>query len=144
MKKRFLVFAVFFVSFVALTSCVSTGEPIVFDETLPDEAMVTIHWAGNYVRPVAYNGISVDWRLRSTNTPIRIPAGNTTFEIAGSSVVLGGTFRQSWNWEGFYFSFYFERGRSYTITIPAGSVDIHEGLSVARRTLITSFSPEWN
>jgi len=150
MRKRFFVFAVFFASFAALTSC--TSAPVAFDETLPDEAMATIYWFGNNPRPVAYNGINVNWRLRghflgfiNTYNPIKIPAGHTTFEITGRSVMsdgFGG--RTTWNWNQFTFSFYFSEGGSYTIFIPMGSVIINEGKSVARRAMLTSFSPQWN
>jgi len=146
MKKRVLVFAVFFASFAVLISC--TSAPIVFDETLPDEAMVTIYWLNNDPRPIAYNGIGIDWGLRGhflgglvhNWNPIRIPAGYTTFEVTGLS--FNASWR--WNWDHFTFSFYFSEGGTYTIHIPMGSVDIHKGKSAARGTLITSFSPEWN
>ena len=136
MKKIVFTVLLFLFFEVLFVSC--TSAPIIFDKSLSDEDTATIYWVNNNVYPISYNGINIKWQLKMFDwNPIKIPAGNATFVIKGKS----GDRDFLWFWDEYSFSYNFEKGKEYTIYIPAGSVQIHSGKSQSNSDIIERFMP---
>jgi len=139
MNKKYF-FVLFLGAFFLFTAC--TNKVIVFDESLPDTETATLYWAGaaSTVRPVTYNGISVDWGITGWGyTTIKIPAGNATFEVTGRT----GDRSVNWTWDGFTFTYNFLKGNEYTIFVAGGRISIHTGKSYSEGDIIATFNPGW-
>jgi len=151
MNKKYF-FVLFLGAFFLFTAC--TNKVIVFDESLPDTETATIYWDGGDVRPVSFNGINVDWETGRGTATIKIPAGNTIFEVAGKTGNRNTTYfgfngiyfvnnPVEFNWEGFSFSYKFEKGKEYTVYVVTKRISIHTGKSSSEEDLIATFSPDW-
>jgi hypothetical protein len=130
-----------------------TNKPIIFDETLSTDDVTTVYWCGtgNYVHPISYNGINVDWNIGSTGYyPIVIPAGQTTFELEGytayrmTNPITRLSYTTTWNYTGLSFSYNFAKGESYTVYFEGGSLTIHSGKSFSEDTLLQRIDIDWN
>ena len=145
MKQSSFIIFLFAIAFV-LGGCI-THAPIVFDETLSDADVATIYWCGtgNDVRPIAYNGINVDWDIGSTGFyPIIIPGGETTFELEGETFSRVGNSRFTWNYTGISFSYNFEKGESYTVYFEQDNLSIYSGeKSIAKDALLKKVDIDW-
>ncbi|MDR1373396.1 MAG: hypothetical protein LBJ24_00325 [Treponema sp.] len=119
---------------VFLATCVTTHEPIVWDKTIPKEKTTTIYWVfyGGDVKPVVYNGVPVDWNIRSGYNVLKLPYGNITFELKGTT--RGASYIYHYNGAGF--SYTFEEGKEYTVYALNNFVKIHTGKSYSKDTLI--------
>ncbi|MCL2067325.1 MAG: hypothetical protein FWG99_07660 [Treponema sp.] len=143
MKK--LSFICFVLWAVTICGCV-THPAIVWNESLPDEEMVTIYWITAGVNPVSYNGINIDWNLKKTGwNPIKIPEGVVTFELKGKQYDSGPGYRYVYNWDGISFSFNFEKGREYTVSPLYATINVYDGKSngMGKKNLIEAIRPEW-
>jgi hypothetical protein len=151
MKKNI---ALFF-SLLLLAGCI-THKPIIWDETLAENGMTTIYWCGtgNYVHPVSYNGIAVDWKISSFGyNVIKIPGGITTFELGGyttrvqKNAITGDGVITAWVYTGITFNYNFENGKEYSVYFQNDRMGIYSGKiksPISKETLLREFIFDFN
>jgi len=151
MKK---IIFILFPLVIAVLICGCASAPIfTWDNSLPESETVTIHWMANQVEIVAYNGINVDWKMKThgffTLNTIVIPAGVTKFELKGKQydkVYYGNIVETTvYDWDGIIFTFNFEKGKEYTVSplYVWGGINIYNGKSVKQEDLIEKIRIEW-
>ena len=126
----------------AMTACMSVGEKIAFDESLPDDRVALIHYFGD-IPVVEYNGMPVKWKsvhgmFSGKSVSVKIPGGETTFLLSGKT---------NYTWGDTNYTFYtnaplkynYENGKEYTIFVTGHTVEIFDGFSYSRKNHIVTF-----
>jgi len=81
MKKSVLVLVLAGLSVLMISSCASSMNNFVFDDSIPTEQLVELQFL-DVGTTVGYNGINVDWRSSDWYVyTVKIPAGDTLLEI---------------------------------------------------------------
>ena len=134
MKKSIFLVLSIFISLFILGSCAS-GEPIVFNESLPDDEIAVIHYRTG-LSIVGYNGITVNWQpnvsLVSAYLEVRIPGGSTEFILDGTWGDV--TYRQ------ISFNYNFVKGKEYTLVQNGAVIWIYSGKSTSKNDLLATFN----
>jgi hypothetical protein len=143
---KYVNFTIFlFVIIFVFGGCL-TNKPVVFDENLPATEATTVYWCGtgNFVHPVTYNGVTVNWNIGSMGFyPIIIPAGETTFELEGYTASGGGYITYKYYYTGISFSYNFAKGEEYTVYFIGRSLTIHSGKSYSNDTILKKVEIDW-
>ena len=136
MKNNVFLVLFFLITSFLLISCASATN--VFDETLPDEEIAVIYWPSLGVYPVSFNGINVNWKFTTFSywNQIKIPAGDTVFELVGSSTSYLNTV---WTYNKIPFSYTFDKGNEYTVLIQGQLIKIYNGKSLSDEDIIITF-----
>ncbi|GHU90451.1 hypothetical protein FACS189476_10550 [Spirochaetia bacterium] len=132
-----------------LTSCMTVSKnPIIWDDALPESDVATLYWGtyGGNVHPVVYNGVNVDWKTPQFSWSVfKIPAGDATFELAGSLTWAGS---YNYRYIGISFTHSFEGGKEYTVLFDGGHISIYGeepgGTVPPEENLIQKITPKWN
>jgi len=130
-KRRFVPGLTLLALLVLLGACASG--PRTFDTALQDHEVATVHFSGNGVNIVDFNGIP--WGTSGNRgVALRIPGGDAEFVLNGTQThsVLNTVVR--YNMIPFYFTF--ENGNVYTVRVVQHHVVVYSG---RRRSHIATF-----
>jgi len=135
-KKRYVQILPLLALLVLLGAC--AGGPRTFDTALQDHEVAIVHFSGNGVHIVEFNGIpwgtSGGWTIAGQSVALRIPGGNAEFVLYGSHAhsLLNTVVR--YNMIPFYATF--ENGNVYTVRVVQHMVVVYSG---RRRSHIATF-----
>jgi hypothetical protein len=138
MKTQAVIYLL--VSLFVLGSCTTvttSGEPIVFNDSLPDDEIAIIYF-NSMVSIVGYNDIQVNWKgLFLSAREIRIPGGSAQFILNGTtgSANIGYT-----TYRNVPFTYNFEKGKEYTMLINQNLIFIFNGKTMSNKELLAQFN----
>ena len=136
-RSNFLVIGVITTACL-LISCTSLK---VFDDSLNDEQVATVHFVANGLTITEYNGIPVGWKpvgFQGMGTRIiKIPGGNTTFMLDGmvGTVNMGYTY-----YRNIPFVYNFENGKEYNVSVNQNIIYVYNGPKARWKNLAVRFN----
>jgi len=140
MKKPVFWILPIFIICLFLGSCATvttSGQPAIFNDALPAEENAVLYFLGYGVNIVGYNEIPVNWGSLFGAVEIRIPGGNTQFTLNGSqgTVYSGYTVYRT-----IPFTYNFEKGKEYTLTINRHLIYIFNGKTMNNKEMLVQFN----
>jgi len=138
-KPVFWILPIFIIClfFGSCATVTTSGDPVVFNNMLPDGENAVIYFLGHGVGIVGYNDIPVNWGSLFSAVELRIPGGSTTFLLSGTQ---GTVYSYYTTYRNVPFAFNFEKGKEYTLYVSRELIYIFNGKTMASKEQLAKFN----